>query len=116
MDFPRLPFVRSVLRRGLLLAVLWSGLGGFLVQARIQFDIFPGYGDVASGVVRAGAWYPVGVEVFNDGPGFDAVIELSAGQFGGASQRVALELPTNTRKRFVIPFFCASSGFLSIDA
>jgi hypothetical protein len=116
MDSPRLPFVRSVLRRGLILALLWSGLGAFLVQARIQFDIFPGYGDVASGVVRAGAWYPVGVEVFNDGPGFDAVIELSAGQFGGASQRVALELPTNTRKRFVIPFFCASSGFLSIDA
>ena len=116
MVFPRLNVSGLVFCRGLLMALLLSGLGWFSAQARIQFDIFPGYGDVSSGVVRAGAWYPVGVEVFNDGPGFDAVVELSAGQFAGASQRVVLELPTNTRKRFVVPFFCASSGFLSIDA
>ena len=91
-------------------------LGVFSVQAKIQFDVFPGYGDLASGVVRAGAWYPVGIEVLNDGPAFDAVVELSAGQFGGATQRVPIELPSNTRKRFVVPFFCASSGMLVIDA
>ncbi len=116
MDLFR-PFqIGLAFRRGLMALVFLALAASSPARAKIQFDIFPGYGDVASGVVRAGAWYPVGVEVLNDGPGFDAVIELSAGQFGGAVQRVPIELPTNTRKRFVVPFFCASSGFLVIDA
>lgn len=120
MDSFRSPLSGFAYRRGLLDWILLLCLGVLVsvrpMLAKIQFDIFPGYGDVASGVVRAGAWYPVGVEVQNDGPAFDAVIELSAGQFGGAVQRVPIELPTNTRKRFVVPFFCASSGMLVLDA
>lgn len=100
---------------------LWLGglvllLAAPLAQAKIQFDVFAGYGDAGGGVVRAGGWYPVAVEVFNDGPTFDAVIEISAGQFGSQIQRLPVELPTNTRKRLVVPFFCASAGFLTLDA
>jgi hypothetical protein len=91
-------------------------LAGPLAQAKIQFDVFAGYGDASGGIVRAGGWYPVAVEVFNDGPTFDAVIEITAGQFGSQTQRIPVELPTNTRKRLVVPFFCASAGNLSLDA
>lgn len=79
--------------------------------AKVQFDAFPGY----DSVVRAGGWYPVTFEVFNDGPGFDAVIEVTAGQLGGGPTRYPVELPTNTRKRVVIPCFSSSQGFLSLD-
>lgn len=85
-------------------------------RAKIQFDVFGGYGDAGGGHVRAGGWYPVSIEVFNDGPTFDAVIEISAGQFGSQTQRLAVELPSNTRKRLTVPFFCSSAGYLALDA
>jgi len=80
--------------------------------AKIQFDVFPGYDTVA----RSGAWYPVVFEVLNDGAGFDAVIEISPGQSGGVVQRVAVELPSNTRKRILIPCFATSQGITTLDA
>ncbi len=96
--------------------VLWlSFLFAPLAQAKIQFDVFAGYGDAGGGHVRAGGWYPVAIEVLNDGPTFDAVIEISAGQFGSQVQRIPVELPTNTRKRIVVPFFCTSAGILVLD-
>ncbi|HTH47444.1 MAG TPA: hypothetical protein VMB21_08040 [Candidatus Limnocylindria bacterium] len=112
MRFPRLPCAAVRLWLGCILALLLAPL----TQAKIQFDVFAGYGDAGGGVVRAGGWYPVAIEVFNDGPTFDAVIEISAGQFGSQTQRLPVELPTNTRKRLVFPFFCASAGYLTLDA
>lgn len=97
--FPRL------LALALLLWVLPSA------SAKVQFDAFPGY----DSVVRSGGWYPVTFEIFNDGPGFDAIIQVTAGQLGGGSVSHALELPTNTRKRVVIPCFSSSQGFLQLD-
>ena len=91
------------------LIAAWLALAtGPATWAKIQFDVFPGYDTSA----RAGAWYPVAVEVLNDGPSFDAVVELNSGQ---ATVRVPLELPTNTRKRFVVPMFNTSRNFLSVD-
>lgn len=81
---------------------------GSRAWAKIQFDVFPGYDTTA----RAGAWYPVGVEIFNDGPGFNGIVELDAGQ---GPVRIPLELPTNTRKRFSVPLFNPSRNFLSVD-
>ncbi|MCW5560029.1 MAG: hypothetical protein KIT22_19605, partial [Verrucomicrobiae bacterium] len=90
----------------LIIGLAWAGTArGW---AKIQFDVFPGYDTLA----RAGAWYPVGIEVFNDGPSFDGVVELDAGQ---GVVRVPLELPTNTRKRFTVPLFNPSRNFLSVD-
>ena len=80
--------------------------------AKIQFDVFPGH----DGVARSGGWYPVWIEVFNDGPGFDAVVEVGSGQMGGLVQRMAVELPTNTRKRLAFTCFTGSQGFLAVDA
>lgn len=94
----------------LTLVAAWLALaGGFTARAKIQFDVFPGFDSSA----RAGAWYPVAIEVLNDGPSFDAVVELNSGQ---ATVRVPLELPTNTRKRLVVPLFNVSRNFLSVDA
>jgi len=91
--------------------LLTAGLalaGGGQAWGKIQFDVFPGYDTLA----RAGAWYPVGVEIFNDGPSFDGIVELDTGQ---GPVRVPLELPTNTRKRFTVPLFNPSRSFLSVD-
>lgn len=89
------------------------------VRADLQFDVFVGYGSGGAndGLVREGNWFPVACEVFNDGPSFNAVFELSSQQVGGGqSKRMAIELPTNTRKRFVIPVFAGSSRFASWHA
>jgi hypothetical protein len=45
----------------------------------------------------------------NDGPGFNAIFEISSGQFSQHQvTRVAVELPTNTRKRIMVPAFATS--------
>src|SRR5215212_6691572 len=81
-------------------------LAGASTRAAIQFDVFVGY----DGVTREASWFPVGIEVHNDGPSFNGIIELSSSQFGGEpDRRIPVELPTNTRKRLVVPMF-ASGG------
>ena len=97
-------------RRWLLMAL--AMLATLPCMAKIQFDVFPGH----DGVARAGGWFPVLIEVFNDGPGFDAIIEVGQAQIGGTPQRMAVELPTNTRKRLLFNCFSTSHGLLTLDA
>lgn len=80
-----------------------------VAQAELQFDVFVGYDTL----VREASWFPVACEIFNDGPTFDAVVLIETGS-GAESQiqRMPIELPTNTRKRFVVPVF-AGAGSLS---
>jgi hypothetical protein len=85
-------------------------------MAKIQFDVFAGFGDAGTGHVRTGGWFPIGFEVMNDGPSFDAVIEVTSGQLSGQTLRVPVELPTNTRKRLVIPAFSTASSVMLLDA
>ena len=90
---------------GLLLALVATA------QAELQFDVFVGYGLGASdGVAAEGAWMPVTCEIYNDGPSFNGVVELNSTQ---ASQRysVAVELPTGTRKRVLIPMYVSGRWF-----
>ncbi len=102
--------------RMLLLAVV-SMLAGILpAAAKIQFDVFAGYGTAGTGHVRTGGWFPIGFEVMNDGSSFDAVVEVSSGQLSGQTLRIPVELPTNTRKRFVVPAFSTASSLLLVDA
>ena len=71
----------------------------------LRFDVFPGYGDV----VPESSWFPIVFELRNDGPTFNATIEVAAGGFGGNQVRqVLLELPTGTTKRVVVPVFSTS--------
>lgn len=109
---PRLPIPAAVRPWAFLLATL---LTAFPAAAKIQFDVFAGYGDASTGHVRTGGWFPIGFEVMNDGPSFDAVIEVSSGQLSGQTLRVPVELPTNTRKRIVIPAFSTASSVLILD-
>jgi hypothetical protein len=95
-----------------LLLVVAALLQGIVAQAKIQFDVFPGFDSVA----RGGAWFPVVVEVYNDGPSFDAVVELGQSQFNGVPQRFSVDLPQNTRKRLLLPCFAGSQGQLMLDA
>ena len=74
-------------------------------QAALQFDVFLGY----DGIVPEASWFPITCEVRNDGPSFSAYFEISSGQFNDSQiRRVPLELPTNTRKRVVVPVFSSS--------
>src|SRR5436190_2144867 len=76
-----------------------------IVQGALQFDVFPGY----DGIVPEASWFPIVCEVRNDGPTFNAFFEISSGQFNqNQVRRVPLELPTNTRKRVVVPVFSSS--------
>jgi hypothetical protein len=86
-------------------------LGAFLTTARaeIQFDVFLGYGDLGGGgIIPEASWFPVVCEVKNDGPTFDGVIEVSAGNYNSSqTRRIVVELPTGTLKRLSIPVFSA---------
>jgi hypothetical protein len=99
---------------GLLLAAC-----AITARAELQFDVFVGYGSGggSDGIVREAGWFPVACEIFNDGPGFDAVFEFSSRQLGGGQvRRFPVELPTNTRKRFSFPVFSGASRYASWDA
>jgi len=100
-------------------------LGGLLAltstaRAALQFDVFLGYGGQPTGtdgVVREAGWFPVACEVLNDGPPFTGIFELSTGHRGaGQTRRFTVELPTNTRKRFVIPVFAGSGTYSTWEA
>ena len=76
-----------------------------VAKGALQFDVFLGY----DGIVPEASWFPVVCEIHNDGPSFNAFVEISSGQFNQSQvRRVPLELPTNTRKRVVVPVFSSS--------
>lgn len=105
--------------RGPLAWCLGAVLLAVAARAELQFDVFVGYGSGggSDGIVREAGWFPVACEVFNDGPSFDAVFELSSRQIGGGQvRRLAIELPNNTRKRFSFPIFSGAGRYASWDA
>ena len=78
------------------------------VRAELQFDVFIGY----DSVVREASWFPIACEVLNDGPTFNAYLEITGSNFRSEQvRRIAMELPTNTRKRFVLPMFAGGERF-----
>jgi hypothetical protein len=87
----------------------WVAILGTLgANAALQFDVFLGYDND----VREASWFPAACEVYNDGPSFNAVFELRSGSLGSDQVlRVPVELPTNTRKRFVIPVFAPGKSY-----
>ncbi len=79
----------------------------FPVQGALRFDVFIGY----DGTVPEASWFPVTCEIYNDEGSFNAIVEISPGQFNqGQVHRIPVELPTGTTKRFVIPVFASSRG------
>ena len=77
-------------------------------RAALQFDAFVGYDDY---LPEAG-WFPITCEVNNDGPPFNAVIEITSRDFGPEQiRRFPLDLPTNTRKRILIPIFATGHAW-----
>lgn len=93
--------------RLLLTVLLWAG-SQQAMRADIQFDVFFGY----DGVVKEANWFPAAFEVFNDSPGFSGFIEIYNDTAGrGQARRIPVELPTNTRKRIVIPVFGSAGRY-----
>jgi hypothetical protein len=88
--------------RLLLALTLLALIGRGNVGGAIRLDVFVGYDGIAS----QGSFFPAVFEVFNDGPTFNALIELAPTQFSqGQVRQVSVELPTGTLKRFVVPIF-----------
>jgi hypothetical protein len=88
------------------------------LRAQIIFDVFVGHGlGVADSTVSEAAWFPVTCEIQNDGPSFNGIVEITGGQFGnGQARRIAIELPTGTKKRFSVPLYCTSRYRVTVDA
>ncbi len=86
--------------------------------AQLNFDVFAGHGlGLADSTVAEASWFPVTCEIQNDGPGFNAIVEISGGQFGnGQTRRIAVELPTHTKKRFTVPAYCSGRYRVTVDA
>jgi hypothetical protein len=107
--FPRAKLLLSLLT---LLALPASA------RAQLIFDVFAGHGlGLADSTVTEASWFPVTCEIQNDGPSFNAIVELSGGQFGnGQSRRIAVELPTHTKKRFTVPVYCSGRYRVTVDA
>lgn len=76
------------------------------LRAAIQFDAFLGL----DGLVPEACWFPIVFEVYNDGPAFSGVIEVTSGMGqSGFPRLVPVELPTGTRKLITVPLFCSQS-------
>jgi hypothetical protein len=74
-------------------------------RADLQFDVFVGYDQI----LPEHSWFPVTCELHNDGPSFNAEIQVTAGDWGGGQiRRFPIDLPTQTRKRVVIPVFAGA--------
>jgi len=72
--------------------------------AAVRLDAFVGY----DGILTQGGFFPAVFEIYNDGPAFNAVIELTPAQFGqGQTRQIPVELPTGTLKRLSVPVFSA---------
>jgi hypothetical protein len=82
------------------------------VRAELQFEVSPGL----DGLVPGASWFPITCEIFNDGPGFNGVIEIKSTYGRGLNLLVPVELPTNTRKRVSIPVFAPPAGMQTWDA
>ena len=54
------------------LIIFWLFIGVSTVKAEVRFDVFMGFADMA----RNSEWFPVTVEIENDGPSFNGVIEI----------------------------------------
>jgi hypothetical protein len=73
-----------------------------------QFDVFLGMG--TESIVPEGSWFPIVLEIKNDGPPFVGTIQIQDGSFSQNTQsrQLSVELPTGTLKRISIPVFASS--------
>src|SRR5438477_11406342 len=99
---------RSILR---LLVALCLLLSASRLSAALQVDVFLGY----DGVVPEASWFPLVCEIKNDGAPFKAMVEVTPGYGQGQTRQMAVELPTGTLKRFVIPVFSTTAGYTTWD-
>jgi hypothetical protein len=106
--FPANRLLRALVAAGLLALALGPA------SAAVRFDVFIGY----EGILPDSAWFPVTVEVQNDGPSFVAQFEIEPSQAQqGQTRTMTVDLPTGTLKRFSLPLYAGSrSGWMSWDA
>ncbi len=105
-----IPRVRACL---LFLALLLGAASSPTARAELQFDVFLGLDDR----VREGHWFPVAFEIMNDGAPFTGTVVIGPeNSFNSQRHQFAIELPTGTRKRVVLPIFPSAGRYSRWDA
>ena len=85
------PFVLAILA---LLALAPAGLGADAVTMTAR--------PLAGGHVRVGAWSAIEVDVANDGPAIAGELRLGSAEASSSSYAALVDLPTGSRKRYVL--------------
>lgn len=102
--------LQMLLGQMLLCLLLVIGLPN-AARAALQFDVFLGF----DGIVPEGSWFPVTIEVKNDGATFTGTIEV-ADAFGSPDKTsMVVELPTGTLKRVVLPIYSGNQNYRSFN-
>lgn len=105
----RVPLRRRAVALGAALLLGWAAGA----RAEVQLDVLAGYDEH----VREAAWFPVVFELHNTGPAFNGLIEFGPeGGLRGQVRRLAVELPTGTRKRLTLPAFTTSGRLTRWEA
>lgn len=79
----------------------------------IQFDVFLGY----DRYITDSAWFPMTIEIKNDGESFSGSVEIDDGSPSGKQLRKQkMEFPKGALKRVVIPCYATPWGYNSWDA
>jgi len=100
-------WLRFLLALGALLLSTFPG------RTEIQFDVFVGLDDR----VREGYWFPIAFEILNDGPPFTGTVVVGTeAALDNQQRQFAIELPTGTRKRVVLPVFPTFGRFSRWEA
>jgi hypothetical protein len=79
-----------------LIALAW------LAPATLAADVTMTARSLAGGNVRVGAWSAIEVDVANDGPAVSGELRLASDQAASSSYAALVDLPTGSRKRYVL--------------
>ena len=79
-----------------LIALAW------LAPATLAADVTMNARSLAGGNVRVGAWSAIEVDVANDGPAISGELRLASDQAASSSYAALVDLPTGSRKRYVL--------------
>ena len=103
---PRLPLPaaarRAALRMGVLIAVLAVAIGPLALSSSAAGPLTMNARLLLQGHARAGAWAAVQVDLQNDGPSIVGELRIEGGSQSNARYAMAVDLPTGSRKTYVL--------------
>lgn len=93
---------RFLLRLGSILAVAALASGPLALSGNAAGALTMNARLLLQGHVRAGSWAAVEVDLQNDGPGVQGELRVDAGSQSNARYAMAIDMPTNSQKTYVL--------------